>query len=426
MLTKRSSRSRPSRTCRRRGRRPRAGRASRRSSPGTLGAGVAAGGALEERDDRAARGAELVLEPLRDGDRLGIRVGPATGAQRAGDLRGEEGRGDGEQDRDDDDRSAEAVGERSPAAEHVAALPGSVVGLAVNLCRATIENDIFSLSRSGWLRRRPCDGTLAEPTLSICSRGSMPRITADREAAVRERIVRAALEVFAEKGYHRATIADVVRALGAVRRGDLHALRRQGGAVPVELRRRRRAGARRARGRGWPASTTTEARLRAAIAYYVETIDAFDGAPGQVTLVSAWAEADAEPGVRADARPSSRATGRCRHAAAPGGHRARRPAVDARRRRLRARVHRPARRPAAAAHRGRRRLPAGRPDPSRRGGPRRPAGRRRGCRRSIASHGPRPDRPRPDRPGRPRLHAARTSTPRSRCGTCPIAGTTGS
>ena len=43
---------------------------------------------------------------------------------------------------------------------------------------------------------------------------------------------------------------------------------------------------------------TTEARLRAAIDYYVETIDEFDGAPGQTPLVSAWAEADAEPGLR--------------------------------------------------------------------------------------------------------------------------------
>ena len=43
---------------------------------------------------------------------------------------------------------------------------------------------------------------------------------------------------------------------------------------------------------------STSGRLAAAIDYYVETIDAVDGDPGQVSLVRAWAEADGEPGVR--------------------------------------------------------------------------------------------------------------------------------
>ena len=42
----------------------------------------------------------------------------------------------------------------------------------------------------------------------------MPRISAAHEQQVRERIIRAAVEVFAEKGYHRATIADVVQRSG--------------------------------------------------------------------------------------------------------------------------------------------------------------------------------------------------------------------
>ena len=46
-----------------------------------------------------------------------------------------------------------------------------------------------------------------------------------------------------------------------------------------------------------PATTTAE-RLAIAIRLYVETIDEYDGAPGQVSLVQAWAEADREPGVR--------------------------------------------------------------------------------------------------------------------------------
>jgi AcrR family transcriptional regulator len=44
--------------------------------------------------------------------------------------------------------------------------------------------------------------------------------------------------------------------------------------------------------------TASRDRLRAAVAYYVETIDEFDEAPGQVGLVRAWAEAGEEPGVR--------------------------------------------------------------------------------------------------------------------------------
>ena len=125
----------------------------------------------------------------------------------------------------------------------------------------------------------------------------MPRLSADREAAVRERIVRAAGEVFAEKGYHRATIADVVRrsglSVGAIYThfsgkeqlflAGCDVVAEQG----LEELGRRLAGL-----------TGTEDRLRAAVAYYVETVDDFDGAPGQVSLIAAWAEADAEPGVR--------------------------------------------------------------------------------------------------------------------------------
>ena len=51
-------------------------------------------------------------------------------------------------------------------------------------------------------------------------------------------------------------------------------------------------------GRRLAGLTGTGDRLRAAVAYYVETVDEFDGAPGQVSLIAAWAEADAEPGVR--------------------------------------------------------------------------------------------------------------------------------
>ena len=42
----------------------------------------------------------------------------------------------------------------------------------------------------------------------------MPRVSARHEQEVRDRIVRAALAVFAEHGFHRATMQDIVRASG--------------------------------------------------------------------------------------------------------------------------------------------------------------------------------------------------------------------
>jgi AcrR family transcriptional regulator len=42
----------------------------------------------------------------------------------------------------------------------------------------------------------------------------MPRVSQEHEQAVRDRIVRAALHVFAEHGFHRATMQDIVRESG--------------------------------------------------------------------------------------------------------------------------------------------------------------------------------------------------------------------
>src|SRR5439155_829870 len=46
------------------------------------------------------------------------------------------------------------------------------------------------------------------------SRSRMPRVSQEHEQEVRDRIVRAALQVFAERGFHRATMQDIVRASG--------------------------------------------------------------------------------------------------------------------------------------------------------------------------------------------------------------------
>jgi AcrR family transcriptional regulator len=126
----------------------------------------------------------------------------------------------------------------------------------------------------------------------------MPKISADREAAVRERIIRAAIEVFAEKGYHRATIADVVRRSG-LSVGAIYTHFANKDALFLSSCDLVNDQAMEELGRRLAPLATTEARLRAAIDYYVETVDTFDGGPGQAPLVAAWAEADADPGVRA-------------------------------------------------------------------------------------------------------------------------------
>jgi hypothetical protein len=43
---------------------------------------------------------------------------------------------------------------------------------------------------------------------------AMPRVSAEHEQAVRDRIIRAATRVFAEHGFHRATMQDIVRESG--------------------------------------------------------------------------------------------------------------------------------------------------------------------------------------------------------------------
>jgi AcrR family transcriptional regulator len=125
----------------------------------------------------------------------------------------------------------------------------------------------------------------------------MPRISAAHEQEVRDRIVNAAVRVFSDKGYHSSTIADVVRESG-LSVGAIYtyfpgkdALFQQScdliAARGLDELAERLA----------PARTTAE-RLTIAISFYVETIDEFGGAPGQRSLVQAWAEAEREPGVR--------------------------------------------------------------------------------------------------------------------------------
>jgi AcrR family transcriptional regulator len=127
----------------------------------------------------------------------------------------------------------------------------------------------------------------------------MPRVTPAHEQAVRTRIIESALRVFAEKGYHGATIADVVRdsglSVGAIYtyyRGKdelfLATCELSAGQGLGEL------GTRLVRGR------SVAEKLAIAIGFF---LDALDGAPGEPdmasTLVMQWSRADVEPAVRA-------------------------------------------------------------------------------------------------------------------------------
>lgn len=125
----------------------------------------------------------------------------------------------------------------------------------------------------------------------------MPKISAAHEAEVRARIASAALRVVARKGYRRATVQDVVGesglSVGAIYthfkgKDDLFLatcdrLAEQGLADLASL---------------LVAGQSTAHKLAIAVRFFVDTIDVHSDAPGQITLVQAWAEADQEPGVR--------------------------------------------------------------------------------------------------------------------------------
>ena len=242
------------------------------------------------------------------------------------------------------------------------------------------------------------------------------------------------LRVFAEKGYRGPTIADVVRESG-LSVGAIYTY--FSGKDELILASCDQIAARGLDELGKPprAATTTAERLAIAIRLYFETIDDYEGEPGQVTLVQAWAEADREPGVREMlAARRERLAGPRRCCCARGS-----PAASSRRGSTSTRspgLPRAARRADAPADRGRRGVPPGRSRAPREGHRRAPGSESRGplagrCRDrpdgvASARDGPRSDRPRSDRPGRPRLHAAARAHRRSRCGTSRRAGTTGS
>lgn len=127
----------------------------------------------------------------------------------------------------------------------------------------------------------------------------MPRITAAHEQEVRERIVVAALSVFGEKGFHGATIADVVRKSG-LSVGAIYTYFKGKDELflaTCDLASGRGLGELAAR---LPAGRTVAEKLAIAIAFFFDTAEGGGAeAPGNADfLLQAWAQADAEPAAR--------------------------------------------------------------------------------------------------------------------------------
>lgn len=126
----------------------------------------------------------------------------------------------------------------------------------------------------------------------------MPRVSAAHEQEVRERIVAAALRVFGERGFHGATIADVVResglSVGAIYtwfkgKDDLFlatcdlASGRGLGELAVRL----------------ATGGSIAEKLAIAVGFYFDSAEGEAEIPGNADfLVQAWAQAEAEPAAR--------------------------------------------------------------------------------------------------------------------------------
>jgi len=127
----------------------------------------------------------------------------------------------------------------------------------------------------------------------------MPRVTPAHEQAVRTRIIESALRVFAEKGYHGATIADVVRdsglSVGAIYtyyRGKdelfLATCDLSSGQGLGEL------GTRLAHGR------SAAEKLAIAMGFFLDALGGKAHEPDMASaLVMQWSRAEAEPAIRA-------------------------------------------------------------------------------------------------------------------------------
>jgi AcrR family transcriptional regulator len=127
----------------------------------------------------------------------------------------------------------------------------------------------------------------------------MPRVSAAHEQQIRERIVHAALHVFADRGFHRATMQDVVRESG-LSVGAIYTY--FSGKDELFL-----ASCDMSSGQGFDElgnrltrGETVAERLAIAVAFFLDSVveskKSFADPPRM--LIQAWAEAEQEPAVR--------------------------------------------------------------------------------------------------------------------------------
>jgi AcrR family transcriptional regulator len=125
----------------------------------------------------------------------------------------------------------------------------------------------------------------------------VPKVTQAHEREVRERIVLAAAQVFAEKGFHRATMQDVVRESG-LSVGAIYTYFSGKDELFLATCDFTSEQGLRELGVRIAAGTNAAERLAIAVGLYVDAIDGSSSAPGMTGLVPAWAEVDTSPAAR--------------------------------------------------------------------------------------------------------------------------------
>jgi AcrR family transcriptional regulator len=126
----------------------------------------------------------------------------------------------------------------------------------------------------------------------------MPRISAAREQEVRDRIVAASLRVFAEKGFDRATMKDVVRESG-LSVGAIYTYFRSKGELILagcDLITDQEMGELRTR---LASIAAYRDKVSAAVGFFFDQLDfERETSGGPRLLIEAWAAADSEPAIR--------------------------------------------------------------------------------------------------------------------------------
>jgi AcrR family transcriptional regulator len=128
--------------------------------------------------------------------------------------------------------------------------------------------------------------------------GNVPRITAEHGFEVRTRILRAAMDVFGEHGFHRSTMQDVVSASG-LSVGAIYTYFKSKDELFLACCDLTAADVATIIAERLTHGHTTAERLSLAVGFFLDTLDGdASGLHGTTVLVHAWAEADQEPAVR--------------------------------------------------------------------------------------------------------------------------------